>query len=531
MSTLPNLTIPEALERARAHHHAGRLSQAESIYRRILIYDPNNAEVINLLGTLAMQSGHSDAAVDLVKRAIALSPANPEYLNNLGIALLNGGHAKEAIDILQQAAAISPRIPYIYFNLGNALKAIGRLDDAIKCYEQTLALDPVNIGALNNMGTALKNCGRIDQAIASFRRLLEIDPNLHWAHNNLGESLRRRNDLEGAEACWRRAIEINGEYPTAHWNLGTLLLLQGKFQEGWEQYAWRSREGHLGFLSTELPAPQWDGSLLEGKTILLQAEQGLGDTIQFVRFLPMVRQLDGKIVFACDPDLALLFRGQFEVEQWVTSRDDQPACDVQCLLLRLPMLLGTNLKNIPAPVPYLAAPPAAREKWKQRLAAHPGLKVGIAWAGKPAYSDDRNRSMNFFVLAPLLQLPDVALVSLQKGDASQQIAGNSRIFDWTAELADFSQTAGLIANLDLVITVDTAVAHLAGAMGKPVWTLLPYAPDWRWMLDRTDTPWYPTMRLFRQQRMGDWSEPIEQVTRSLQGLPQGRRSSHIEAMR
>ena len=268
----------------------------------------------------------------------------------------------------------------------------------------------------------------------------------------------------------------------------------------------------------EFAQPPWDGSELNGKTVLLHAEQGLGDSIQFVRYVPMVRDRGGKVVLQCQPALSRLFTGLPGIDRVIKNGDPIPRFDAHCPLLSLPRAFGTTLDSIPASVPYLTADPAAALDWAKRLADRPGKKVGIVWAGRAGYVGDRTRSLSLTTLAPLACASGITWYSLQKGYAAAQISDapqGMELIDRTAELNDFADTAALIANLDLVISVDTAVAHLAGAMGKSVWTLLPYAPDWRWLLNRDDSPWYPTMRLFRQQRPGDWGEVIQRIAESL----------------
>jgi hypothetical protein len=268
-------------------------------------------------------------------------------------------------------------------------------------------------------------------------------------------------------------------------------------------------------------APRWDGGDLNGRTVLVHNEQGFGDTIQFIRYLPEVCRRGGKIILACQRELFSLLKGFPGIDHCIANDEPTPPGSVDhqvcCPLLSLPGLLGTTAENIPADIPYLKADAEKARQWRQRLAGEERRKIGLAWAGRPNHPNDHNRSLNFSALAPLAEIPDARLINLQLGPAAGQAAESLlKLTDWTDELKDFSDTAGLIENLDLVITADTAIAHLAGAMGKRVWVLLPFIPDWRWMLKRTDSPWYPTMRLFRQRRIGDWATPIAQVAEALQ---------------
>jgi hypothetical protein len=311
-----------------------------------------------------------------------------------------------------------------------------------------------------------------------------------------------------------------------HWNLALMLLTHGDFERGWREYEWRWRVRELN-MEFKAAGPQWDGSDLAGRQILLFAEQGLGDAIQFVRYIPQVSQRGGKIALAVQGELIRLLRGtggdrneiSRSVETWVAFGEETPGYDVYCPLLTLPKVFGTTLSNIPADTPYLFADEAMAAQWKSRMPSDDRLKVGLVWAGRPKHINDRNRSIAAGKLAPLARAENVWFCSLQKGPiARPEDRPPFELADWTSELNDFADTAALIANLDLVICADTAVAHLAGAMGKRVWVLIPYLPDWRWMLDRTDSPWYPTMRLFRQPRPGDWETVMQQVATELNSL-------------
>jgi len=618
---MAQLTIQQAFDLALQHHQAGRLREAEQIYRQILAQQPEHADAIHNLGMISFQVGRNDVAVELLRRAIVVNPSyapahnnlgnalknkgqledaiaayrraivrNPNYAeahSNLGNALMDKGQLDEAIAAYRQAIALNPDLPEVHSNLGNALKNKGQLDEAIAAYRRAIALNPNlseahnNLGvtlkekgqldeaiaalrqaiALNpnlpeantNLGIALKDKGQLDEAIAVHRRVIARNPNYAEAHYNLGNALRDKGQLDEAIAAYRQAIALRPNYAEAHYNLGNALkdkgqldeamtafrqaisvrpnfaeahvnlslslLTSGYFQQGWEEHEWRWK-------CREFPSPrrhfaqgQWDGSPLEDRTLLLHAEQGVGDAIQFIRYLPLVAQRGGKIIIECHTALQRLFRTVAANCQVVVPSQSLPAFDLHCPLLSLPRVFGTNLANIPNTVPYLHADPEDARRWQDRLAGHCSIvKVGLGWAGNPAHKNDRNRSMKLARLARLGQAPGVSFFSLQKGAAAAEAKtppASMELVDWTQELKDFADTAALIANLDLVIAVDTAVAHLAGAMGKPVWTLLPYAADWRWMLERQDSPWYPTMRLFRQPYGGDWDSVITRVVEAL----------------
>ena len=334
--------------------------------------------------------------------------------------------------------------------------------------------------------------------------------------NNLG-NVHQKSPRRGAgDRLYRRALELRPGEPEVRVALASTFLLSGDFAQGFPLYEarWETPAGRA--MARTFAQPLWDGSPLAGRRILLHAEQGLGDTIQFIRYVPLVKEMGGVVSVLCPPELRRLLTGQLGIEQIVTDLNALPAFDVHCPILSLPRVLRTTLHSIPARVPYLTVDPTMSRAWQQRLDAAPkGLKVGLVWAGSPKHRKDHQRSIPPEELAPLAAVGGVRFISLQKGDASSTRIGLNLV-DWTAELTDLADTAALIANLDLVICVDTAVAHPAGACrAAPVWLLLPFAPDWRWMWDRADSPWYPTMRLFRQSSPGNWAGVIAGVVDAL----------------
>ncbi|MGD0390491.1 MAG: tetratricopeptide repeat-containing glycosyltransferase family protein [Tepidisphaeraceae bacterium] len=447
---MAQLTIQQAFDLALRHHRAGRLHEAEQLYRQVLARQPEHADAMHNLGVISFQVGRNDVAVELIRRAIVLNPNYPE--------------------------------------------------------------------AYSNLGNVLTDKGELDEAIAAYRRAIALNPNLPEAHNNLGNALRDKGQLEEAVPVYRQAIALSPNFAEAHKNLSLALLAQGDFQRGGEEYEWRWKCKDLP-PPRDFAQPQWDGCPLEGRTLLLHAEQGLGDAIQFIRYLPLAAQRGGEIIIECQAELQRLFQTIAGSCQIVARGQPLPAFDFHCPLLSLPRVFGTNLANVPKDVPYLHADAEDAGRWQHRLAEHaPLVKVGLAWAGNPTHKNDRNRSIKLARLAALGQMPGARFFSLQKGAAAAETKtppAGMELVDWTAELKDFADTAALIANLDLVIAVDTAVVHLAGAMGKPVWTLLPYVPAWRWLLERQDSPWYPSMRLFRQPCIGDWDSVITRVVDAL----------------
>jgi hypothetical protein len=327
--------------------------------------------------------------------------------------------------------------------------------------------------------------------------------------------LRQMDEIDPATACYRRAIQLRPDMASAHWNLANLLLLKGDYAAGWPEYQWRRKVPGLDTDRPQSDRPEWTGRPLNGQRILIHADQGLGATIQLFRYLPMVAERGGSIIVACDPRLIRLFRSNSAVAHWAILDQPIPDHDVQSPMTSLPGLFGTRINTIPTGIPYLKAGPQLSRNWHDRLAPDGRLRVGLAWAGRP--TPDPNRSIPTEFLAPL-QSPRVRLISLQQRPSVEQVPfapPTIDLSDWSAELTDLADTAALIDNLDLVITIDTAVAHLAGAMGKKTWLLLMKQPDWRWMLDRGDSLWYPNMRLFRQARPGDWTSPVNEVALAL----------------
>lgn len=539
-------SLRQLLEQAMQHLRAGQADDAKSICTQILVLQPREANALHLLGLIAHSKGEKEEAANLIRRAISISPNAPAFHSNLGQVLLSLGRENEALTALQRALELRPEsaeilcnlgnllvflnrpseaVPLLekaialkpedapsYSNLGNAQRLLGQTGPAIQSLDRAVRLSPNSTEYQNNLGNALHDAGRIEEAIIAFERAIALQPQSAEAHNNLGTSLRQLGKWNQALGEYRQAIALQPEYAMPHFNLGLMLLMLGQFEKGWQENEWRWKVREHRLDPDRLPMPMWDGSDLNGRTLLLYTEQGFGDAIQFVRYAELLANRGGKIVLQCHAELKRLFLPLAGLAQ-VSSRDEPaPTADLRCPLLSLPLLFKTELHNIPASIPYLHANPERVEKWSHRLAPDGRRRVGIAWAGRPTHRNDRERSISIQQLAPLAK-NNVRFISLQKGtvDAS----GPLKYDDWTNELTDFAETAALIENLDLVICVDTAVAHLAGAMGKPVWVMLPYVADWRWLLDRTDTPWYPTMRLFRQTHRQDWTAPIEQIAREL----------------
>ncbi len=380
--------------------------------------------------------------------------------------------------------------------------------------------------AFQQARNAPKEQSQPEEAITAYHQAIALDSDLAEVHCNLGNALKDQGRLEAATEAYRQAIALAPDLADAHLNLGMALLVQGNFHSGWAEYEWRWRCKDFPSPKRDFKQPQWDGGPLEGRTLLLHAEQGAGDALQFLRYLPLVAQRGGRIIIECHETLAGLLKGQRMDHSVVAMSELGPTFDLHCPLLTLPHVFATDLASIPQDVPYLQADAAAAKVWNGRLAEHPdSVQVGLVWAGNPKHKNDRNRSVKLASLAPLADIPGVSFISLQKGAAATEAMSpppGMKLSDWTGELEDFAHTAALIAALDLVITVDTSVAHLAGALGKPVWVFLPFAPDWRWLLGRSDSPWYPTMRLFRQPRPARWDPVITEVRYALETFAAAR---------
>jgi Tfp pilus assembly protein PilF len=437
------------------------------------------------------QQGDTAAAEKAYRKVLSEQPDNALARHYLGVVHYQRNELGAALPLLEASVKSSAHEPEFHNNLGLAYAAADREADALDAYRAALSLQPDHAAAWNNLGLALQST----------------------------------NDVGGAIDAFRRAVRLKPDFAHAHWNLALALLLDGQFPAGWTEYEWRLRLPELGRNRHSYPGPLWNGSAPDGKTVLLYAEQGLGDAIQFVRYATWLARDGAQVLIRCAEPLRPLLATVEGVAQVLRENEPLPRYDVHLPLLSLPRAFGTSLESIPAGVPYIVPADETRRATREALASlRQPLKVGIAWAGSKAHSNDRNRSCALATLAPLLDLPDIAWFSLQHGDAARQIdsiAATSRLVRLAAD-ATLEGTAALIAELDLVISVDTSIAHLAGAMARPCWVLLPFAPDWRWMLRRTDSPWYPTLRLFRQPRPREWSPVVSRIAVELAALAAGK---------
>ncbi len=550
--------VPAVFADAIGHHRAGHWDVAARLYRQVLAIDPGHADSLHLLGVVAYQTGHADQAVVLIRQAIAINAGEASYHANLGNALRGQGRADEAVACYYQAVGLRPESVEVYnnlgavlreqgkveaaidclhtalrrrpdfceahLNLGNALKDQGQLDAASACYNKALELRPDYFEAHTNLGDVFREMGQLDAAVASLQRAIDIRPDCAEAHNNLGVARKQQGRLGEAVLCYRRAIDLRPAYPEAHNNLGIALLAQGDMAAGWPEYEWRWQAWQMRKAARVFACPQWRGEAAQGRTLLIHAEQGFGDTLQFCRYAPLAAARGLRVILEVPGPLVRLLRSLPGVDQVIEQGQTLPDFNLHCPMLSMPLAFGTTVATIPHAPSTLQADPAQVATWQARLAAmgQRGPRIGLVWAGSsrihaPALAaTDRRRSLPPERLAPLVEIPGLHFFSLQKdGPAAPD---GFPLTDFMPEMRDFADTAALIATLDLVISVDTAIVHLAASLGKPVWMLDRFDHCWRWLPGRRDSPWYPTLLVTRQQRPGDWTPVLAEVADRLRGL-------------
>jgi tetratricopeptide (TPR) repeat protein len=503
------------------------LEEGLSCLKRVIELDPGSGVAYNDAGAFCIDLGRPKEAEEYLREALKLAPDSPEVNDNLGKALWAQGHQAEAETCLRKALAINPDHLGALNDLGIVLSDQFRYDESMACFLRALELDPNHAMTHCNLGHAFLLQHRYQEATAYLRRALELEPGLAEAWNNLGGSLygkarleRQRSDLDEAETCYRQALDIKPQQADFHVNLGLVRMVRGDFEEGFKEYEWRWQTKE--FMHHRYERPRWNGEPLEGRTILLHPEGGLGDTIQFVRYAPLVRRRGGRVILRCQPRVRPLLAGCPGVDLLRDDTQDIPWFDVHAPLLSLPGILGSKLETIPAEIPYILPDPDLVARWRARLVNHPGFKVGISWQGNPDFKGDRWRSIPLTAFEPLSKIAGIRLFSLQMGAGREQlsdIADKWRITDLCLPLVE---EAAAMMSLDLIVVCDTALAHLAGALGRPVWTAIGYSADWRWFTDRQDTPWYPTMKLFRQPGPGQWQAVLEMMADHLKELLEGR---------
>jgi tetratricopeptide (TPR) repeat protein len=543
-----------AFQRAIALQGAGDAAGAAHIYRQLLRNTPGNPQLLFLLGTAETQMGNAAEGASLLGKSLRISPNQFRALCNLGVALKDLGRHEEALAKFDRAIALNPQYAMAYNNRGTVLSALNRQDEALDSFDRAIAIEQRYAEAHNNRAGILRERGNLEEALAGFDRAVALNPDYAVAHANRGITLnelyRSRQALASfdraitldpsltAAHCGRaaalfslkqldearksndRAFALDPEFAEAHWNRARFSLITGNFAEGWVEQEWRWK---LHEWRSKIPRgmsagrPLWTGNEpISGKTLLVIPEQGFGDFVQFCRYLPMVRELGANIVVEAKARLIPLLKtlpGEFV---FIEAASPLPDFDFYCPIMSLPRAFKTRLETIPAKVPYLFADAVKRDLVLARLDAKSAPRIGLVWSGNPARQADRLRSIPLKQLEPLLR-QDFAFHCLQKEISPEERAlmDSFRLLAHAGEQDDFSDAAALITCMDLVVTIDTAVAHIAGAMGKPVWILLPYMADWRWMLDRNDSPWYPTATLFRQKSAGDWDGVIDDVAARL----------------
>jgi tetratricopeptide (TPR) repeat protein len=497
----------------------GDFDAAVRSYRSAVELNPDFDLAHANLGRLLESAGQFAESETSLRRAIGIKPAEPSYRLQLAGVLGRQGRWQEAASVLQEGSEAAPQSIELRMNLAAALVQQERLDDAADAYRSVLNARPDFAEAHSSLAFVLERQGHLREALAAAERAVELRPDYAEGFNNLGTVLRSLHRLDDACGAFRRAIEINADFVLAEFNLGTTLLLAGQYSEGWGGY---SRHGRVA--GTAAPGPsstEWDGRPIPGRRLLVHADQGLGDTLQFARFLPACKERsEARVVFRCQPPLRRLFDGHSGVDELSTSEQPPPAFDQHIPLASLPGLFGVMIDQVGRGVPYLRQPVTVPESISELIAnGHASRRVGLVWQGNPRQARDIVRSCPLEKLLPLLEIPGIHVCSLQADTVGRsQLAASpaaGRLPDVGRLLKDFADTAAVLQRLDLLITVDTAIAHLAGALGRPVWTLLCHTPDWRWHLDRSDSPWYPTMRLFRQPEWGDWQSVVEQIRTAL----------------
>jgi tetratricopeptide (TPR) repeat protein len=531
------------------HCRCGRLAEAEKIAARILKLLPDNFDALQLLGLVKLRRGRAGAALALIEAALKINPAAPDALSNRGLALVALDRDGDALASFDQALALAPDHPDALNNRGSLLLKLQRPAEALAALDRVAALAPQRLDARINRGNALAGLGRFDEAVAQYDALLGAAPKqseLHFnrgnalaslgrhvdaiaaydqavsnrpdhvkAHLNRATTLQALNRHQEALTSFADVLAIDKTNPDAHHNAALSRLTLGDYRDGFEQYEMRWRRSGMPARRRDYGKPLWLGEYSPGhKTLLLHAEQGLGDTIQFVRYAPLLARMGAKVVLEVQPELLTLL-GRVEGIAGIIERGAPlPAIDLHCPMGSLPLAMRTEAAAIPAAIPYLAASQERIAHWRARLAHLAPPRVAIAWSGRAAHPNDRNRSLALARLAPLLGLDRVSFIAIQHelpGQDAETLARIPRGISIGQELRDFDDTAAVLALADLVISVDTSVAHLAGAMGAPTWVLLPFCPDWRWMLARPDSPWYPTARLYRQPALGDWDSVLARL--------------------
>jgi tetratricopeptide (TPR) repeat protein len=498
------------------HFLAGRAGEARAICETLIAERSDYADALWLLGKIACESGDTASATELIGRAIVFNPSAAKYHLALGYARQVEADLDGAAGCYHTALDLDPRYAEAWNNLGCVMQLQGRLAEAADHFRKALEINPALAQANQNLGSLMRDPHRLEAAAENYRKAIREQPGDASLYVDLGNTLRDQEKFDEAIASFDAALKLKPDHAEAHFSKALVLLLKGELALGWEEYEWRwQREPQ----QRSFAAPQWDGRNLPDGDLLLYAEQGFGDTLQFIRYAPLAARRCRRVIVECRAELKSLVAAMPGVAQVVAPGEPLPQFAAHLPLLSLPRVFKTTLETIPAEVPYLRAEPEKLRAWRARLAADgDAFKIGLCWAGRPEYWDNNSRSAALDSLAPLGSVRGAVFYSLQKGSAAGEAArppAGMTLQDFSAELRDFSDTAALVAALDLVITVDTSVAHLAGALGAPTWVMIPRPPEWRWLLAGERSPWYPTMRLFRQDSANDWRSVVERIARAL----------------
>ncbi len=483
--------------------------------------NPNIAEVYNNRGVALKDLKRFNTALENYDKAIALRPDYAEAFNNRGNVFQELKQFDAALASYDKAIALRPDYDGAFYDRGHVLQELKQFDAALASFDKAIVLRPDDAETYFDRGNVLHDLKQFDAALASFDKAIALKPRYVEAYNNRGNVLTDHKQFDAALASYDEAIILEPYYAEAHWNKSLLLLLLGEFDKGWKEYAWRWKWDDFPSQKRKYNQPLWVGKeSLVGKTILLHSEQGLGDAIQFSRYAKMVSDLGARVILEAGKPLLNLFSTLSGVSQLVEKGSTVPSFDFHCPLLSLPLAFKTQMESIPSAIPYLFSDPEKVSRWKIKLGERYKPRIGLVWSGSTTHKNDQNRSI---LLSELLKhLPDqYQYVSLQKevrGKDKDVLEFRNDILHYGNELTDFSDAAALCDLMDVIISVDTSVAHLAGALGKEVWILLPYVPDWRWLLDRNDSPWYPTAKLYRQEVIGDWDGVLEKIKSDLMQL-------------
>lgn len=522
---------PRLLDLALQRHQAGQLQEAQALYREVLERDPGNIDALHFSGVVAYQRGEHDEAEALIVRALERNASNPAAQNNLGNVLSARGRLDEAAARYRRAITLQPDYVDAHVNLGSVLVKQEKLEEAAACYESGLAVVPHSARLHFNLATVLTGRGSLEDGVAGFRKALSLKQDYPEAYNGMAAAFMALARVEDAEKSYRKALALKPDFGQARFGYALARLMQGDYATGFALLESRFDKAALtesiyagmhARVDELRDVPRWLGEDATGKALLVWTDQGFGDTLMFLRYLRLLKRRGfGKLIVQCEPPFMRLVQTLPEVDKVVSGKAPVPfgEFDCHCPISSLPLAFATRLDTIPAQVPYLFVPPAMKEEWGRRLAGVGPLRVGLVWAGRSDFTRDALRRLRLQQFSPLFEVDGVAFVSLQKGDpAAQRIGTAWTILDWMDECNDLLDTAALMEQLDLVISVDTGMVHLAGALGRPVWVLNRFESDWRWGLEREDCAWYPTMRIFRQQKPGDWDGVMQRVAGALRNV-------------